>query len=392
MAVAEPPDDYQLWSRVEAASLGWPDTDEDQMNALAGAWERAAGPFTTARDVSLTDLREAWGDDGGEMYSEHVDEGRELAGASAATLSGITNGVKDFAGVVTEVKTSIRDLITSNLPRYAETLTLPDGQRETAQAYFVERLAFSVDQMITLAAAELAGTQRIADYGGIGGFLLDGLGDTLENAGNDLTGKWYLAVGDGSVGAGEGLTSRVAEVKAAHADFLRGRADRWLDQARNTPTLTAEEVGRLFSRAADDQAGAVAAARTAGTLETVAGVGSKALGGGLAAAGGVIDVVDGSKEIPQATVSSGAGFAASWVVGGAAAELATAGFAAYVASGAVIGTAIPIPVVGTVAGILGGAAAGLIASGAVDWLWDGGAQTIANSVGDAAGEVWDWIF
>lgn len=93
------------------------------------------------------------------------------------------------------------------------------------------------------------------------------------------------------------------------------------------------------------------------------------VGGVLAGAGIALDIASG--EDPTQAVVSG-----------------TAGFAASVAAGAMIGTAIPVPGVGTAVGALVGAGVGIFTSGMVDSLFEDGPD-----VGDAAVEgleaVWD---
>jgi len=82
------------------------------------------------------------------------------------------------------------------------------------------------------------------------------------------------------------------------------------------------------------------------------------------------------------------------------------GFGASVAAGAAIGTLIPVPVVGTAVGAVGGAAVGVFASGAVDSLWQNGLGDVGGAIeagmdavgnaGQAAGglaeDAWNAIF
>ena len=63
-----------------------------------------------------------------------------------------------------------------------------------------------------------------------------------------------------------------------------------------------------------------------------------------------------------------------------AAAAGAGGFAASVAAGAVIGSFIPVPGVGTAVGALGGAVVGTFTSGAIDSLFENGLD-----VGDALG-------
>jgi hypothetical protein len=65
------------------------------------------------------------------------------------------------------------------------------------------------------------------------------------------------------------------------------------------------------------------------------------------------------------------------------------GFGASVAAGALIGTAIPVPVLGTAVGAVGGAVVGLFASGAVDSLYQNGVGAVGDAIADGAGAVAD---
>ncbi|RSM70640.1 hypothetical protein DMH04_44310 [Kibdelosporangium aridum] len=142
------------------------------------------------------------------------------------------------------------------------------------------------------------------------------------------------------------------------------------------------DASRVAAFSADE-----AAAAAAKTEATVGRVGLK-VGGVLALAGVVYDIVATDKPVGQAIVSGAAGFSAS------------------ILAGAAIGTAIPIPVVGTALGAVGGALAGLLTSGAVDAIYQNGIGTVgdaieagadavanaAKAVGGALGNAWDAIF
>ena len=82
------------------------------------------------------------------------------------------------------------------------------------------------------------------------------------------------------------------------------------------------------------------------------------------------DIANG-KPVGQAVVSSRVGFGVS------------------VATGAVTGSAIPVPVVGTAFGAVIGAGVGVFASGAVDSLWQNGIGDVGGAIADGAEAVGD---
>lgn len=149
---------------------------------------------------------------------------------------------------------------------------------------------------------------------------------------------------------------------------------RWygdLDQARNAASSADDIVRR-----ADD-------------LETKSGRFPLRLGGALAVAGIGYDIATGKDPI-QATASGASGFFAA--VGAGA------------ATGAVVGSFVPIPGVGTAAGAVVGAGVGIFTSGAMDSLFENGPDVGAaaeagweavtdtgEAIGDAAGAVGDAI-
>jgi len=116
-------------------------------------------------------------------------------------------------------------------------------------------------------------------------------------------------------------------------------------------------------------ASADAAAKAAQLESKDARFGLKA-GGAITLAGIAYDIHNG-KPVDQAIVSGGVGFGAS------------------VAAGAVIGSVIPVPVVGTAVGALGGAVVGIFASGAVDSLYKNGIGDVGDAVKDGVSAVGD---
>ncbi len=111
-----------------------------------------------------------------------------------------------------------------------------------------------------------------------------------------------------------------------------------------------DEAKRLASSADD-------LARTADDLRTTSKSLPLKLGGALAVAGIGYDIYTG-KDPVQAVASGGGGFFAS--------------VAAGAGTGALIGTFVPIPGVGTAVGAVVGAGVGIFTSGAIDSLFENG--------------------
>lgn len=213
--------------------------------------------------------------------------------------------------------------------------------------------------------------------------------DTLKNVWNDVTGKWFFLIGDLASGAAGTLAAAHSSILMKHSKFLAEESAKFLEMAKSAPVgTTASSVYRDFdiSRAAAYSADDAAAAAT----KTDAASGRFALktGGALAVAGVAYDVIANDKPVGQAVVSGAVGFGAS------------------VAAGALIGTAIPVPILGTAVGAIGGAVVGVFASGAVDALYENGVGAVGDAIGagmeavgdagkaigDLAGDAWDAIF
>jgi hypothetical protein len=212
--------------------------------------------------------------------------------------------------------------------------------------------------------------------------------DTLRNVWSDVTNKWFLVIGDLVNGAAGALAAKHSSILSKQAKFMAEEAAKFLQMAKNAPAGTPAsmiykdfDASRAAAWSADD------AAKAAAEADRKAGRFGLRVGGALAVAGVAYDIADG-KPVTQAVVSSGAGFVAS------------------VGAGALIGSAIPVPVLGTAVGAVGGAVVGVFASGAVDSLFqngiggvgsaiEDGAQAVADSaevVGGAISGAWDAIF
>ena len=97
----------------------------------------------------------------------------------------------------------------------------------------------------------------------------------------------------------------------------------------------------------------------------------RGVGGAIAVGGIAYDIAALDKPWHQAVVSGGAGFGAS------------------IAAGALVGTAIPIPIVGTVVGAGTGAVVGIFTSGMVDDLFESENTTVQDAFGAGASAVTD---
>lgn len=225
------------------------------------------------------------------------------------------------------------------------------------------------------------------------------LDDTINNVANDIKTKWFLTIGDLANGAVETLRSIHASTLMAESTRLADDAARYMAQATSAsgahPNTVYRDVdtARTMSQSADDLARESADARSgAGRIAVRAG-------GALAAAGIVYDVVATDKPVGQAVVSGAGGFAASVVAGAG--------------TGALIGSFVPVPGVGTAVGAVVGAGVGIFTSGAIDSIYENGIGAVgeafaagtdaivntgeaigdaAESVGGAIGDTWNAIF
>lgn len=195
--------------------------------------------------------------------------------------------------------------------------------------------------------------------------------DTLKNVWNDVTSKWFLVIGDLASGAAGTLAAKHSSILMKQSKFLSEEAAKFLERAKTAPAGTPAaqiykdfDASRAAAYSADDAAKAAAA-----TDAKSARIGFK-VGGALAVAGVVYDVANG-KPVDQAVVSGAVGFGAS------------------VAAGALIGSAIPVPVVGTAVGALGGAVVGVFTSGMVDSLYENGIGAVGDAIEDGAAAIGD---
>ncbi|MGA6165683.1 hypothetical protein [Amycolatopsis magusensis] len=195
--------------------------------------------------------------------------------------------------------------------------------------------------------------------------------DTLKNVWSDVSNKWFLVIGDLVNGAAGTLAAQHASILTKHSKWLAEESAKLLESAKTAPASTSAaqiykdfDASRAAAYSADD-----AAAAAAKTESNAGRIGLK-VGGALAVAGVVYDIANG-KPVGQAVVSGAVGFGAS------------------VAAGALIGSAIPVPVLGTAVGAGVGAVVGLFASGAVDSLYQNGVGAVGDAIEDGAEAVAD---
>lgn len=196
-------------------------------------------------------------------------------------------------------------------------------------------------------------------------------GETLKNVWLEVTERWFFLASDLLGGAAEGLASKHVSLLTKRADLLAEEAAKYLRLAQSAPPGT--PAAQIY-RDVDESRAALRRSEifrdVAEKFETKAGRFFAGLGGAVAVGGIAYDIYEG-KPVDQAVVSG------------------CLGFGAAVAAGALIGTAIPVPGVGTLVGAVGGAAVGIFTSGAVDTLYTEGLGSVGAAIGDGAAAVAD---
>jgi hypothetical protein len=199
---------------------------------------------------------------------------------------------------------------------------------------------------------------------------------------------WVLNASDIAGGLAGAVMEFNASALRGTADYLAGLSRAHLDRLRANPSGLSTLYDDLdhWSRVAQD---ADDLARNADDLARTSRSFPLKAGGALAAVGIGLDIAGGEDPV-QAVASGAGGFAAS--------------VAAGAATGAVIGSFVPIPGVGTAAGAVIGAGVGIFTSGAIDSLFengpdvgaavDAGVDALADTgeaIGDGVGAVIDGI-
>lgn len=197
---------------------------------------------------------------------------------------------------------------------------------------------------------------------------------------------WVLNAADIAGGLAGGVMEFNSSALRGTSDYLARQAQDYLARIRANPgAFTNADLNYWddVARNADD------VARNADDLARTSKSFPLKLGGALAVAGIGLDIASGEDPV-QAAASGGGGFLAS--------------VAAGAGTGAVVGSFVPIPGVGTAAGAIVGAGVGIFTSGAIDSLFengpdvgaafDSGLDALADTgeaIGDGVGAVVDGI-
>ncbi|MDZ7912564.1 MAG: hypothetical protein U5O16_12140 [Rhodococcus sp. (in: high G+C Gram-positive bacteria)] len=348
------------------------DGSVDSVHAVAG-WLRnsfAAGLSTSIDTLDTTRNRTDAGWDGPASEAFFVQARTTAAGASdlATASADYAAKVDAFAAALQALHDGMRDIrsdaIDAGLDVIDDTIIEPidDALRDTFDA--LERRV-----------AQLRGDETAA-------------GEQLKVDYIDAAAKTFFFGGSVAIGLAQAATETRAWLMTSKANDMYARAVQWAEFARTAPAGSPfSAVYRDFGFSAFLRNQADDMVRNADDLYSKAGRWGLRAGGGLAVLSIGYDIVNG-KPVDQAVVAGGLGFGAS------------------VAAGALIGTAIPIPGVGTVAGAIGGAFVGVFTSGMVDDLYQNGFDSIRDSLGagwnsagatttaieDISTEVWDALF
>lgn len=215
MALAEPTSALGLWPQVRDMSIGWPETDEDAVRAVAQAWRTGAQRFGEAERFDPAQVAASWTDPAGEVFAGRVRG--EITSASAASdmMQTLANRCEHFADVVIGAKTAIRTLIETNLDRYAASRSLAVEDRASVQQYFVQFLAGEVNRIVADAGAQIGGPLASDDplppppeaevdpLAAAGGFL----GDAVNGAASLGNAAWNNPLATLSLAGGTLLTA-----------------------------------------------------------------------------------------------------------------------------------------------------------------------------------------
>lgn len=214
--------------------------------------------------------------------------------------------------------------------------------------------------------------------------------DILKNMADDVRQKWPLAIADTVNGTAGGFL-------ATHIDILRKHGDEALEQAKKLEGHYLKSSGgsvhsrSLVKSISDEVLDGQAAQRQATSLGKRFAGKIPIIGAAITVAGVGYDIHQGKPAV-KAIVSGGGGMLAS-IAGGAA-------------TGAALGAMGANPVTVVVGAAIGGAVAGLAASGIIDAGYDrlpigvrdafnDGQAAVSRAVdeaGDDAGRLWDKIF
>ena len=384
---------------IETLIEGNPDSIRTASDWLRGSLATGIDTAVESIDASRSAADGGWDGEAGDNFSEKMksagNKGNDLSSAARESATSI-----DDAAAALQTAQSMMEQIRSDAAAAGLTvngtviehpgdapptpISPPTGDAATpaavsaynaaviaAEEYVRKAEAYEVAE----AAAESARSVYEAELKNLVGVL------------SEATDKLWFLVGDMVNGALGALGAKNVTLMMAQARFLALDADKWLDLAKNavpgTPRATVYadyDHARSLVRQSDDL---FEAAKNADSANTLRGL---KLGGALAAGGIVYDILN-DKPVDQAVISGGIGFGAS------------------VAAGAALGSFIPVPIVGTGVGALGGAVVGIFASGAADSFFENGvdfgqaassgADAVANTgkaIGGVFSGAWNAIF
>lgn len=180
--------------------------------------------------------------------------------------------------------------------------------------------------------------------------------------------EWLLNAADVAGGIAGGAMQFNSSALRGTSSYFSGLSRDYVDRIRASPGAFSNadlDYWDKVARNADDLAGR--ADDLKGTSKTF----PLKAGGALAVAGIGLDIASGEDPV-QAVASGGGGLLASVAAGAGA--------------GAVVGSFVPIPGVGTAAGAIVGAGVGIFTSGAIDSLFENGPD-----VGEAVDAGWDAV-
>lgn len=316
-------------------------------NSLAAEVEAASESLYSARNNSDA----AWDGPTSEAAVAKMTNGGQRSDEMAAAARNSAAAIDEFAGAVS---------LARNQMQYARSDASAAGLDVDGDVILdpVDEALLDAYQAAAHAADAAREVERLA-------------GVTLKNVWADISEKWFFSLADLLGAAGRAVADKHVSLLTKHADFLMRESGRYLELARSAPPSTsAAQIYRDFDWSRTLARNADEVTELAKNVDGKAGRITGRLGGGLAVVGIAYDIYTG-KPVDQAIVSGGLGFGAA------------------VAAGALIGTAIPVPVVGTAVGALGGAVVGIFTSGAVDALYSEGLGSVGDVIGDGAAAVSD---
>ncbi|MGV9799100.1 WXG100 family type VII secretion target [Mycobacterium sp. NPDC003449] len=338
-------------TKVEGNPAAVRSTAEWLRSTLATKISSTVDQIHSARTTATGD----WQGDAGDAFVARMTNGATKAdGLDAAAVDG-ARAIDDFAADLQRAQSemqSVRDKAAS--------------AGLTVDGFIIQDPAPVTQEKINAYATALDGATAARE-------IEKFAADTLKNAWADISSKWFFVVADLINGAAGALVAVHVSTLLEHSKFMADESAKFLDLAKSAPPGTPAaqiyrdfDQSRVFANTADD------AAKAAASAEAKAGPIGLKVGGALAVGGIAYDIANG-KDVDQAIVSGGAGFGASVLAG--------------TLTGAAIGSAIPVPGVGTAAGAVVGAAVGIFTSGAVDSLYQNGIGSVGQAISDGAAAV-----